>query len=116
MGTTKPKHAGAAAASEAPAEAQTPAGATTEAVESAAPAAPAAHKPEEAPESYDVRVLAPVTIAGTRYEPNDVIEGLPLALIEAHAGSVDDHPDAVTYARENGGAVKPFTGSAHEED
>ena len=115
MATTKPKAAEVAAASEAPAEAQTPAaaGVATEAVESAAPAAP---KPNEQSEHFDVRVLAPVTIAGTRYEPNDVIEGLPLALIDAHAGSVDDHPDAVTYARENGGAVKPFTGPAHEED
>ena len=63
-----------------------------------------------------MRVLAPVTIAGTRYEPNDVIEGLPLALIEAYAGSVDDHPDAVTYARDSGGTVKAFAGPVHAED
>lgn len=112
MATAKPKAAEAPAASEAPAEVQTPATAGA-ATEGAAPAAP---KPNEQPEYFDVRVLASVTIAGTRYEPNDVIEGLPLELIEAYASSVDDHPDAVTHARENGGAVKPFTGPAHEED
>lgn len=81
------------------------AGVATEAVENAAPAA---REPDEHPERFDVRVLTPVTIADVRYEPNDVIEGLPLALVEAYAGSVDDHPDAVTYARDNGAPVKAF--------
>ena len=59
-------------------------------------------------EVCDVRVLAPVTIGCERFDPNDVIEGLPLALAEAHAGSVDTHPDAVAYARSTGSPVKPF--------
>lgn len=59
-------------------------------------------------ERRDVRVLAPVTIAGVSYGPNDVIEGLPLALVEAYAGSVDDHPDAVDYAHSIGAPVKQF--------
>ena len=60
------------------------------------------------PQLFDVRVLAPVTIGGVRYQPNTVLEGLPLALVEAHLGSVDPHPDAVDYARANGGEVVQF--------
>lgn len=56
----------------------------------------------------DVRVLAAVTIAGIRYAPDTVIEGLPVALAEAHAGSVDPHPDAVAYARSTNAEVLQF--------
>ena len=74
----------------------------------AAPEADAAGQQEDDVERRDVRVLAPVTIAGAGYDPNDVIEGLPLALVEAYAGSVDDHPDAVAYAHSIGAPVKQF--------
>ena len=50
-------------------------------------------------ERCDVRVLAAVTIADVRYLPDVVIEGIPVDLAKAHAGSVDAHPDAVAYAR-----------------
>ena len=74
----------------------------------AEPEADAAGQHEDDVERRDVRVLAPVTIAGAGYDPNDVIEGLPLALVEAYAGSVDDHPDAVAYAHSIGAPVKQF--------
>lgn len=66
----------------------------------------------------DVRVLAAVTIAGQRFQPDDVIEGIPEDVAKAHAGSVDPHPDAVDYARSAGAPVKPFQapGRAHAED
>ncbi|MEH3087712.1 MAG: hypothetical protein PGN26_14530 [Xylophilus ampelinus] len=48
------------------------------------------------------RVLAAVTIAGVRYQPNEVITGLPGSLAKQHADSVDSHPDAVAYARSQG--------------
>lgn len=67
-------------------------------------------------ELCDVRVLAPVTICDVRYQPNTVLEGVPLALVEAHLGSVDPHPEAVAYARANDGAVVQYQGSAQEED
>ena len=63
-----------------------------------------------------VRVLAAVTIDGVRFAPDDVIEGMPEAIAQAYAGSVDPHPDAVTYARSVGAPVKPFPGQAHAED
>lgn len=71
-------------------------------------AAASAEEQGEDVERRDVRVLAPVTISGVSYSPNDVIEGLPLALIEAYAGSIDDHPDAVDYAHSIGAPVKQF--------
>lgn len=64
----------------------------------------------------DVRVLAAVTIAGVRFAPDDVIEGVPEATAKAHAGSMDPHPEAVAYARSVGAPVKPFPGQAHAED
>lgn len=64
---------------------------------------------------FDVRVLAPVTIRDVRYQPNTVLEGLPLALVEAHLGSVDPHPEAVAYARANGGEVIEFQGLDQDE-
>lgn len=67
------------------------------------------------PQLCDVRILAPVTIRDVRYQPNTVLEGLPLALVEAHLGSVDPHPDAVAYARANGGEVVQFQGPDQEE-
>ena len=67
-------------------------------------------------EHCDVRVLAAVTIGGERYQPDDVIEGLPAHLAQAYMGSVDAHPDAVAYARSIGASVKPFPGQAHAED
>jgi len=63
-----------------------------------------------------VRVLAAVTIDGERFQPDDVIEGMPEAIAQAYAGSVDPHPDAVAYARSVGAPVKPFPGQAHAED
>ena len=64
----------------------------------------------------DVRVLAAVTIGGERFQPDDVIEGMPEGVAQAYAGSVDQHPAAVAYARSVGAPVKPFPGQAHEED
>lgn len=64
----------------------------------------------------DVRVLAAVTIDGVRFQPDDVIEGVPETIAQAYAGSVDPHPDAVAYARSVGSPVKPFPGQAHAED
>jgi len=64
----------------------------------------------------DVRVLATVTIDGVRFAPDDVIEGMPEAIAQAYAGSVDPHPDAVAYVRSVGSPVKPFPGQAHAED
>lgn len=63
-----------------------------------------------------VRVLAAVTINGVRFQPDDVIEGMPETIAQAYAGSVDPHPDAVAYARSVGAPVKPFPGQAHAED
>lgn len=68
------------------------------------------------PQLFDVRVLAPVTIGSVRYQPNTVLEGLPLALVEAHLGSVDPHPEAVDYARANDGEVARYQGQGQEED
>lgn len=68
------------------------------------------------PQLFDVRVLAPVTIGGVRYQPNTVLEGLPLALVEAHMGSVDPHPEAVDYARANGGEVVQYLGPDQEDE
>lgn len=64
----------------------------------------------------DVRVLAAVTIAGVRFAPDDVIEGVPEPTAKAHAGSMDPHPDAVAYARSVGAPAKPFPGQVHAED
>ncbi len=55
-----------------------------------------------------VRVLAAVTIADVRYQPGVLIEGIPVDLAEAHAGSVDAHPDAVAYARSTNAQVLQF--------
>ncbi|WP_338499936.1 hypothetical protein [Delftia tsuruhatensis] len=63
-----------------------------------------------------VRVLAAVTIDGVRFQPDDVIEGVPETIAQAYAGSVDPHPDAVAYARSVGSPVKPFPGQPHAED
>lgn len=76
---------------------------------------------QQDPEPQDValvavRVLAAVTVAGVRFAPDDVIEGVPEPTAKAHAGSVDPHPDAVAYARSIGAPVKPFPGQAHAED
>ena len=68
------------------------------------------------PQLFDVRVLAPVTIGSVRYQPNTVLEGLPLALLEAHLGSVDPHPEAVDYARANDGEVVQYQAPNQEED
>ena len=68
------------------------------------------------PQLFDVRVLAPVTIGDVRYQPNPVLEGLPLALVEAHLGSVDPHPEAVAYARANDGAVVQYLGQEEDDD
>lgn len=57
----------------------------------------------------DGRVLAAVTIAGTRYMPNDIIEGLPTSIAEQHRDSIDTHPDAVAYAHSQGFPVKQFS-------
>lgn len=59
-------------------------------------------------ERCDVRVLAAVTIGDTRYQPDEVIEGLPVAVAQAHSDSVDTHPDAVAYARTLGTTVHQF--------
>ena len=64
----------------------------------------------------DVRVLAAVTIAEQRFHPDDLIEGVPQCVAQAYAGSVDQHPDAVAYARSTGSPVKPFPGYAHAEN
>ncbi|RYF75069.1 MAG: hypothetical protein EOO22_05660 [Comamonadaceae bacterium] len=51
------------------------------------------------------RVLTPITLAGQRFEPNDIIEGVP----ESLAGeSIDTSDDAVAYCRAHGFPVKPF--------
>lgn len=64
----------------------------------------------------DVRVLAAVTIGGERFQPDDVIEGMPGSVADAYAGSVDSHPEAVAYACSIGAPVKPYPGLAHAED
>ena len=79
----------------------------------------AAAQPDHAPQQVqlvDVRVLADVTIGGMRFQPDDVIEGMPDSVAQAYAGSVDPHPDAVAYARSLGAPVLPFPGQAHAED
>lgn len=100
--------AAAPAAEVDPAQALAAAGATPEDGATTDPADSAGSNHAAEVEVCDVRVLAPVTIGCERFDPNDVIEGLPLALAEAHAGSVDTHPDAVAYARSTGSPVKPF--------
>lgn len=64
----------------------------------------------------DVRVLAAVTIGGERFQPDDVIEGMPENVAQAYAGSVDPHPDAVAYARANGGDVVQYQDQEEDED
>ena len=79
----------------------------------------AAAQPDAAPQQVqvvDVRVLAAVTIGGARFQPDDVIEGMPDSVAQAYAGSVDQHPDAVAYARSLGAPVLPYPGQAHAED
>ncbi|MFA9286986.1 hypothetical protein ACCQ08_19525 [Comamonas sp. SY3] len=89
-------------------------GASTElqalATAGAPPAAgnPMAEAPPTKVERCAVRVLAAVTIADVRYRPGVVIEGIPVDLAEAHAGSVDAHPDAVDYARSINAEVLQF--------
>lgn len=73
----------------------------------AAPA-PNAGKPDDFAELCNVRVLASVTIGETRYQPDMVIEGLPVATANANRGSVDQHPDAVAYARSIGAPVLKY--------
>lgn len=69
---------------------------------------PLAEAPPTKVERCAVRVLAAVTIADVRYKPGVVIEGIPVDLAEAHAGSVDAHPDAVEYARSINAEVLQF--------
>lgn len=79
----------------------------------------AAAQPDAAPQQVqliDVRVLAAVNIGGARFQPDDVIEGMPDSVAQAYAGSVDPHPDAVAYARSIGALVLPYPGQAHAED
>lgn len=89
-------------------------GASTELQALATAGAPpaAGNQPAEPPptkvERCVVRVLAAVTIADVRYKPGVVIEGIPVDLAEAHAGSVDAHPDAVDYARSINAEVLQF--------
>ncbi|UXC18555.1 hypothetical protein [Comamonas squillarum] len=89
-------------------------GASTELQALATAGAPpgAGNPPAEAPpakvERRAVRVLAAVTIADVRYQPGVLIEGIPVDLAEAHAGSVDAHPDAVAYARSTNAQVLQF--------
>ena len=66
-------------------------------------------------ERCDVRVLAAVTIADVRYQPGVVIEGIPVDVAEAHAGSVDAHPDAVAYARSTNAEVLQFEPESEPE-
>ena len=56
----------------------------------------------------DCRVLSAVTLYGVRFEPNDVLEGVPETLATQHKGSLDSHPDAVAFARAEGYPVKQF--------
>lgn len=63
------------------------------------------NKPEDV---CEVRVLVDVTIGETRYQANDVVEGVPGSVATAYAGSVDAHPDAVAYARSQDAPVKQF--------
>lgn len=67
---------------------------------------PAADPAHQQADTVTVRVLAAVTIGTVRYQPNDVIEGLPELLLAQHSESLDDHPDAVAHAVESGGQVK----------
>lgn len=79
----------------------------------------AAAQPDAVPQQVqliDVRVLAAVTIGGARFQPDDVIEGMPDSVAQAYAGSVDPHPDAVAYARSLGASVLHFPGQSHEKD
>lgn len=76
-----------------------------------------ATKKPDAAQRCDVRVLAAVTIGDVRYQPDDVIEGLPEDLAKAYKSSLDQHPDAVAYARSIDAPVKPFAeGMRHGQD
>lgn len=93
----------------------------TPATAGAAEDQPAGHTAEQPTAALDVvrvdvRVLASVTIGGARFQPDDVIEGMPDSVAQAYAGSVDPHPDAVAYARSLGAPVLPYPGQAHAED
>jgi hypothetical protein len=46
------------------------------------------------------RVLTKITVNGTVYEPDQIIEGDD-ALLKSLAGQVDSHPDAVAYIEGN---------------
>ena len=96
-------------------ETQAPATAGAADGQSAGAETPQDPAPQEV-QLVDVRVLAGVTIDGERFQPDDVIEGMPETIAQAYAGSVDPHPDAVAYARSVGAPVKPFPGQAHAED
>lgn len=51
------------------------------------------------------RVLVAITLGAQRWEPNDIIEGVPESLV---GDRVDTHEDAVAYAREQGFPTKAY--------
>ena len=72
------------------------------------PAAPDAEQIKGTGKGVDVRVLSGITIAGVRYEPNDVVTGLPESFAKDHAEAFDTDAAAVAYARELGMPVRAF--------
>lgn len=64
-----------------------------------ASAEPAPAPPENV---ITVRVLSAVTIGDARYQPNTVLT-LPAVLAQQHAEALDDHPDAIAMALDDGG-------------
>lgn len=87
----------------------------TPAAKSANAPAPAAGSTEKAGATTEARVLAAVTLAGVRHAPGVLLEGVPVALVEAHADSLDAHPDAVAHARADGALAVKFESAAEPE-
>ena len=54
------------------------------------------------------RVLVKTTIGAVEANPDEIVEGVPSAMAESYAGAIDFHPDAVAYAREQGGEIKQY--------
>lgn len=73
------------------------------------PAAPdTAAAPAESGKTVNGRVLAAITFGEVRFEPNDVIEGVPEKLAKQHADSIDTTPEAVAYARAHGFPARAY--------
>ncbi len=76
----------------------------------AAPEPPAEPDPslEASVETSTVRVLCTTTLGANRYQPNNVIEGVPADVLSQYAGSLDPHPDAIAFAKAEGGPTLQY--------